>query len=105
MIQLLRDVLASYNDNPVDVDLYHDEYDEEFPTMAECCLKEFTDEGLKEFEKVLNAKVEKIRPEGKDWVSIFVTGIKHSEVERLSLSQAGYCSVEDYQKWFCNISC
>jgi hypothetical protein len=101
----LSDVLESYNDNPTDVDLYHDDYDIESPTMAECCLKMFTAEGLKEFESVLNAKVERVRVEGEDWVSVFVTGVKHSEVEQLSYSQAGHCSVGDYDKWFCEVFC
>jgi hypothetical protein len=100
----LRDVPESYNDNPTDVDLYHNDYDIESPTMAECCLKAFTEEGLKEFETILNAKVERVRPEGKDWVSIFVTGVNHHEVERFSLSQAGYCLVDDYEKWFFEVS-
>jgi hypothetical protein len=97
---LLKEFLAQLDDEPKDVDLYHWDYDEESATMVECCLKAFTAEGQKEFEKVLNAKVERVTPESKDWVSVYVTGVKYREVERMSLSQAGYCSLEDYEKWF-----
>jgi hypothetical protein len=97
---LLKEFLAQLGDEPKDVDLYHWDYDEESATMVECCLKAFTAEGLKEFEKVLNAKVKRVNPEGKDWVSVYVTGVKYRVVERVSLSQAEYCSVEDYEKWF-----
>jgi hypothetical protein len=96
----LRDVLKSYNDSPKDVDLYHWDYDEESATMVECCLKMLTEDGLKHFETVLNAKVEKVDEEREDWVSVYVTGIKYRKIEELALSQAGYCSVEDYEKWF-----
>jgi hypothetical protein len=100
----LRDVLESYNDSPKDVDLYHWDYDLEFATMVDCSMNMFTAEGLKKFDKILNAKVEKVYEERSkyisNWVSVYVTGINYHKVEELALSQAGYCSVEDYEKWF-----
>lgn len=39
----LRELLESFNENPHDVDLYHWDYDEEYATMADLSMKDFTE--------------------------------------------------------------
>ena len=96
----LRDFLEQLNANPKDVDLYHWDYDAESATMVDLSLKDFTADGLNEFRTVLNMEVMQVRNESESWVSVWVKGADYSYVELLSLSHAGYCSVEDYNKWF-----
>jgi hypothetical protein len=98
--QNLCELLKSYSEYPQDVDLYHDDRYEESATMVGLSLKDFTEAGLQEFAHVLDAEVTEVITKGLDWVSVFITGVHHREIERLSLSHAGYCSVKDYDKWF-----
>ena len=96
----LRELLMNLNENPKDVDLYHDDYDAESATMVELSLKDFTEDGLKEFCVTLDMEVANVREESETWLSVWVKGASLSHIQRLSLSHAGYCSVEDYDKWF-----
>ena len=96
----LIDLLKQLNDNPKDVDLYHWDCDSEAYTMAALSLKDFTASGLTEFQIALNMDVERVQEETKSWLSVWVKGAHHSQVERLSMSHAGYCSVDDYNDWF-----
>ncbi|MDR1001703.1 MAG: hypothetical protein LBL82_00310 [Oscillospiraceae bacterium] len=104
----LRELLKTFNGHPQNVDLYHDDYDAEGAddydaegaTIAECCLNNFTEDGLSQFSEVLNANIVHISANGQDWISIFVTGVPLSAVLALSNSHAGNCSEECYTKWF-----
>ena len=96
----LRDLLEQLNDNPKDVDLYHWDYDAESATMVNLSIKDFTSAGLIKFKAALDMEVMQVRNESESWVSVWVKGADYSYVESLSLSHAGYCSVEDYNKWF-----
>ena len=96
----LRDLLEELSSNPKDVDLYHLDYDEESATMVELSLKDFTEDGLSEFKVALDMEVVQVKNENETWISVWVKGAHRSHVEGLSLSHAGYCSVEDYNKWF-----
>jgi len=96
----LRDLLKQLNDNPKDVDLYHWDYDEESATMVDLSLKDFTEDGLMEFKVALDMEVVQIKDESDSWISVWVKGTHKSHVETLSLSHAGYCSADDYDKWF-----
>ena len=96
----LRDLLETFNENPQDIDLYHWDYDEESATMVELSMKDFTENGLEEFRVVLDMEVVQVRREDDNWVSVWVKGAHHSHVESLSLAHAGYCSEENYKRWF-----
>jgi len=96
----LRDLLEQLNTCPHDVDLLHWDYDEEYATMSELSLNDFTQEGFENFKVALDMEVVKLKTEGETWISVFVKGAHRSHVESLSLSHAGYCSAENYDKWF-----
>jgi len=98
-----RDLLKELNSNPKDIDLYHWDYDESSVTMVEISLKDFTEDGLSEFKVTLDMEVVQVKEESNAWISVWVKGAHHSHVESLSLSHAGYCSVENYDKWFVQI--
>jgi len=95
-----RELLENLNSNPKDIDLYHWDNDVESATMVEISLKDFTEDGLTEFKVVLDMEVVKVKDESTTWISLWVEGAHHSYVERLALSHAGYCSEENYNKWF-----
>lgn len=96
----LRDLFETFNENPQDVDLYHWDYDEEYPTMCELSMNDFTESGLEEFRVALDMEVMSIQSLGENYVSVGVNGAHRSHVENLSISHAGYCSEENYKLWF-----
>lgn len=96
----LRELLESFNENPHDVDLYHWDYDEEYATMADLSMKDFTEKWLEKFRDVLDSEIAMTHNEGQNWISVFVKGVKRSHVEDLASSHAGYCSEENYKLWF-----
>lgn len=96
----LRDLLETYDKKPQDVDLYHWDYDYEYPTMVELSLRDFTEKGLEEFRVALDMEVVRVNKEGENWVSVGVRGAHRSHVESLAMSHAGYCTSEEYEQWF-----
>ena len=92
-----------------DIDVYNDVWDDE--GVAICLPIHFTDEGLREFADVLELEVEASHYTGEySYLPLLI--VKLSKLpdaeqdkmrERLNVflwSQAGYCSVELFDKWF-----
>ena len=85
----------------VDIDVYDDVCEE--LAIAFCGPMELTDEGKKEFAEALDYEVElegsyvtvKVDdPEDKVWKR------KLRKAKKLFEGMAGYCSVDDYDRWF-----
>jgi hypothetical protein len=86
---------------PIDIDLYHDEYElDREATMSEVSLGSFTPEGLKHWDDVLSAEVVKAGARGTAWYGVIVSGVRYKRVQALQWAQSGYCSSEDFDKWF-----
>lgn len=58
-----------------------------------------TDAGKKEFERVLNAKVENIGATSEGNIKIFITGTSAHRIEKFSEIVSGRCTREEYDKW------
>jgi hypothetical protein len=95
-----REFLADYNTDPQDVDLYHWDVDEDSATMVDFSLKDFTEEGLAVFKDVLDADFVRVTPIAEHHIAVYLTGVRPSYIRELCLSHAGYCSVENYSRWF-----
>jgi len=82
-----------------DVNIF--DYDEEhdYASIVELNANTLTEEGKKHFSKVLNAEVVKIF-EGGEGVHILIRGTTGKRVEDFSFALAGYCSEENFKKWF-----
>jgi len=94
------ELLEELNNNPKDIDLYHWDYDDESATMVGVSLKDFTEDGLTEFKTTLDMEVVQVKDESSTRILVWVKGADSSHVKNLSLSHAGYCSAENYNKWF-----
>lgn len=99
----IRDLLNS----ETDIDVYSDAYD--FDGWAICPPIVLTDEGEKEWHDVLNMKVQIVTGGFLGTRALFNVGECNSEKEEYDRTikaiafleaQAGYCSCEDYDKWF-----
>ena len=93
----------------LDIDVYNDVWDDE--GVAICLPLRFTDEGLREFADVLELEVEDSHYTGEysylPLLTVQLSKLPDAEQskmrKRLNVflwSQAGYCSCEDYDKWF-----
>lgn len=83
-----------------DTHLLHKEVEIETCTMSgEWNIKKFTDEGIKHYEKLLNAKVECIY-QGIYGLEIILSGVGPKYIELFNYDQAGYCSESLYKKVF-----
>jgi hypothetical protein len=96
----LRELLEAFNEAPRDIDLFDWNWDEEFPSMVELSLQDFTECGLQKFRYVLDAKVASIRARREGWLAVYLTGVRHQYINELASAYAGNCSVNDYKRWF-----
>lgn len=91
----------------IDIDVYDDVCEE--LSIAFCGPQEFTDDGRREFEDIMDYTVE-INPHSYGGIQAAIICIddpdeavlKHklNRVKKFFYSAAGYCSVENYEKWF-----
>jgi len=93
----LGDLLKSVN--LTSAHLVHDEIDIELATIEELNDKMLTEEGRQEWSDVLNARVTEIF-EGSYGMQITCSSVKANRLSEFSYSLAGYCSSEDWDKWF-----
>jgi hypothetical protein len=94
-----KDFLNQVEENSKEIQLYHKDIDEEYPTLVDFGAKTLTNEGLEHFKDILNAEVVEQQEEP---YTIYVTvdKVKCSKVSELAYAHCGYCSKENYQLWF-----
>ena len=88
-----------------DIDVYNDVWDDE--GVAICLPLHFTDECLREFADVLELEVE-VKPQwGYESLVVQLDKLPDNEQSKMRRrlnvflwAQAGYCSCEDWDKWF-----
>lgn len=94
----LKDLLACEWE---DLHLVHDEIDNDPATIVELSNTTLTDDGQAAWADVLNARVKRIFT-GIYGMQMQLTGVKASRLDTFSHMIAGYCSVEDYDRWVIN---
>ena len=85
--------------NLEDVHLIDHDEEHEVATIVELNQDTLTEEGKKEWADVLSAKVVRVY-EGSYGTQIEVTGCPVHRLRDFSFALAGYCSEEDWSKWF-----
>lgn len=83
-----------------DVHLCHSEVDNEPATIVQLTDSTLTAEGKKAWADVLQAGVVERIYTGMYGLQIEISGVKPSRLDAFSAALAGYCSEQDYAKWF-----
>ena len=91
----LRDLLYTPME---DVHLLHKDVEIEPATIVELSETTLTDAGKQAWADVLDAKVYRIY-QGFYGLQVELDGVKPSRLQSFSTVLAGYCSVENYEKW------
>lgn len=91
----LRDLLHTKWE---DLHLIHHEIENEPSTIVELDESTLTDAGKEAWVDVLNADVLRVYT-GYYGLQMELAGVKASRLDALSSMLAGYCSVQDYEKW------
>ena len=97
--QKLMTVFSLMGCNLEDVHLIDHDEEHEVATIGELNQDTLTEEGKKEWADVLSAKVVRVY-EGGYGTQIEVTGCPAHRLRDFSFALAGYCSEEDWSKWF-----
>lgn len=97
--QKLMTVFSLMGCNLEDVHLIDHDEEHEVATIVELNQDTLTEEGKKEWADVLSAKVVRVY-EGSYGTQIEVTGCHVHRLRDFSFALAGYCSEEDWSKWF-----
>lgn len=97
--QKLMTVFSLMGCNLEDVHLIDHDEEHEVATIVELNQDTLTEEGKKEWADVLSAKVVRVY-EGGYGTQIEVTGCPAHRLRDFSFALAGYCSEEDWSKWF-----
>ena len=97
--QKLMTVFSLMGCNLEDVHLIDHDEEHEVATIVELNQDTLTEEGKKEWADVLSAKVVRVY-EGSYGTQIEVTGCPAHRLRDFSFALAGYCSEEDWSKWF-----
>lgn len=97
--QKLMTVFSLMGCNLEDVHLIDHDEEHEVATIVELNQDTLTEEGKKEWADVLSAKVVRVY-EGSYGTQIEVTGCPVHRLRDFSFALAGYCSEEDWSKWF-----
>lgn len=97
--QKLMTVFSLMGCNLEDVHLIDHDEEHEVATIVELNQDTLTEEGKKEWADVLSAKVVRVY-EGSYGTQIEVTGCLAHRLRDFSFALAGYCSEEDWSKWF-----
>ena len=82
-----------------DVHLLDVDEEHEVATIVELHQSNITEKGKKKFENVLNAEVVKVY-NGYYGLTLELSGSSARKIEEFQYALAGYCSVNDYEKWF-----
>lgn len=85
--------------NLQDVHIIEADEEHEVATIVELNQDTLTEEGKKEWADVLSAKVVRVY-EGSYGTQIEVTGCPAHRLRDFSYALAGYCSEEDWSRWF-----
>ena len=97
--QKLMTVFSLMGCNLEDVHLIDHDEEHEVATIVELNQDTLTEKGKKEWADVLSAKVVRVY-EGSYGTQIEVTGCPVHRLRDFSFALAGYCSEEDWSKWF-----
>ena len=97
--QKLMTVFSLMGCNLEDVHLIDHDEEHEVATIVELNQDTLTEEGKKEWADVLSAKVVRVY-EGSYGTQIEVTGCLAHRLRDFSFALAGYCSEEQWSKWF-----
>jgi len=81
-----------------DIHLIHSDEEIDLATICELNSNTLTDVGKEEWADVLNTEVHRIF-HGTYGLQIEVSGVKPQRLSDFSYMLAGYCSVQDYEKW------
>ncbi len=81
-----------------DIHLIHSDEDIDLATLCELENDTLTDVGKKDWADILEADVHRIFT-GEYGLQIEVSGVKPQRLSDFSYMLAGYCSVQDYEKW------
>ena len=84
--------------NLEDVHLVDNDEEHDLATIVELNQNTLTEQGKKDWADVLSAKVERIY-EGDYGVQIAVSGCDPQRLEDFSKMLAGYCTVDDFNRW------
>lgn len=76
-------------------DIFHDEYDDVFPSIVDLNISDLTEEGLKKFQSVLDAEVVFVRD-----TDVCLSGVKPSALNLFASALCGMVSQQTYDKWF-----
>ena len=94
----LMTVFSLMGCNLEDVHLVDNDEDHDLATIVELNQNTLTEQGKKDWADVLSAKVERIY-EGTYGVQIAVSGCDPQRLEDFSKMLAGYCTVDDFNRW------
>lgn len=82
------------------VDFTHYDVEHDYATMCDLNMNSFTPAGLEKFAKVLDAEVVNAFPIGHEYYQVNLKGASPKAIREFSQAQAGYCTEEEYTKWY-----